>query len=64
VHFDDMQFSVPWFMLHAAAHAPQFFTSFVVLTSQPVDASPSQSAKPAAHVILHAPAVQLPVPPT
>jgi hypothetical protein len=35
--------------LHVAPQAPQLFGSLVVLTSHPVDASLSQSAKPALH---------------
>lgn len=42
---------------HAAPHAPQCASVFVVLVSQPLTALPSQLPKP----MLHAPSVQLPV---
>ncbi len=43
--------SVPPVAVHVAPHLLQLFMSLVVLTSQPLDARPSQSAKPAAHAV-------------
>jgi hypothetical protein len=38
---------------HALPHPPQFVGSFVVFTSQPVPAFPSQFAKPGSHAMPH-----------
>jgi hypothetical protein len=46
-----VQVSVPPVAVQLFPHTPQLFMSLVVLTSQPLEASPSQSAKPAAHVV-------------
>ena len=48
--------------LHAFAQVPQWVASFLRLTSQPFATFPSQSAKFAAQLIWHAPAVQDAVP--
>jgi hypothetical protein len=45
---DAAQVPVAWAGLHGRPHPPQLATSFVTLTSHPVDAFPSQSAKPTA----------------
>jgi hypothetical protein len=50
-----------WAPAQAARHAPQFARSLVVLTSQPLAAIPSQSAKPALQVNPQAPAAQVAV---
>src|SRR5207244_2296935 len=47
VHCDETHAAVPFVALQPAPQAPQFATLFVVLTSQPFAALPSQLAKPA-----------------
>ena len=49
--------AVPFVALHAAPHAPQLAVDVRRFTSQPLLATPSQSAKPAAQVNPHAPRV-------
>jgi hypothetical protein len=44
-----LQTAVAWAGVQATPQPPQLFVSLVVLTSQPVEASWSQSAKPVAH---------------
>jgi hypothetical protein len=57
-----VQVPVPLVLLHTFAHVPQWSGSAFRLVSQPLAAFPSQSANPAAQVILQAPATQLGVP--
>jgi hypothetical protein len=49
---------VPWLELHCFPHMPQLATVFSRLISQPLAASPSQSAYPALHTMPHNPAAQ------
>src|SRR5207247_122929 len=61
-HTPFTQFGVTWLPGQTTPQAPQFATFDCVSTSQPVVASLSQSAKPASHTTLQAPAVQEAVP--
>ena len=46
-----VQVSVPPVAVQVFLHVPQLFMSLVKLTSHPLEASPSQSAKPALHAV-------------
>jgi len=54
--------SVAFAVLHTFLHAPQLLV-LLMSVSQPVATFPSQSAWPESHLILHAEATQVPVPP-
>lgn len=55
-HAPNAQLAVPFVPLHAVPHAPQFAALVCVLTSQPLDARPSQLPNPALQVPrVHAP---------
>ena len=57
------QEGVPFLPGHARPHAPQLAASSESLTSQPLPARLSQSAKPALQAIWQRPPAQLGVPP-
>ena len=57
-----VQPAVPWLVLQAFPHEPQFATLVLLLTSQPVSASPSQLPYPALHVMPQAPPTHVAVP--
>src|SRR5688572_11881263 len=63
-----VQLELPLAVPHARAHAPQCAVAVRMSVSQPFAFAPSQSPKPTAHAIAHAPdthdAVPLPVPHT
>jgi len=62
-HAPPLQVGAPFWELHALPHAPQFDASAFMFVSQPFEASPSQSPRPAKHCVAQVPPAQVGVPP-
>ena len=61
-HMLPAQVAVPWVVSHSLLHAPQCTVSVASVTSHPLVATPSQSAKPSAQAMPHTPPAQVAVP--